>query len=117
MPLRLLDLHTYQYWVVKFRIVDWYSIEYTNLLDTCRTYNLKMENKRLIYQWETCIDRAYIQNRNPFIQYALSDLKMDQLSQKYHESYLEFCKLLKVKGSFPPPQTKGAKVARLFSLL
>lgn len=117
MPLRLLDLHTYQDWVVKFRIVDWYSIEYTNLLDTCRTYNLKMEDKRLMDQWKSCMDRAYIQNRDHFIQYALSDLKMDQLSQKYHESYLELCKLLKVKDPLPPPRTKGAKVVRLFSLL
>ena len=76
-----------------------------------------MEDKRLMDQWKSCMDRAYIQNRDHFIQYALSDLKMDQLSQKYHESYLELCKLLKVKDPLPPPRTKGAKVVRLFSLL
>lgn len=76
-----------------------------------------MEDKSLMDQWTSCMDRAYIQNRDQFIQYALSNLKMNQLSQKYHEPYLELCKLLKVKDSLPPPRTKRAEVVRSFSLL
>ena len=70
MPLRLLDPHTYQYWVVKFRIVDWYSVGYISLLGICRTYNIEMDTKNSMVQRKSCRGHTYINKRSNFINWS-----------------------------------------------
>lgn len=41
--------------LLKIKIVDWFSVEYTSLVQTCRAYNIEMPEKASMHEYKQCI--------------------------------------------------------------
>lgn len=97
-------------------IVDWYGLDHTSLVNTCRAYNVEIPHKDLMTDYKTMMDKAYLdpETHSKMISYALSDLCLADLYDAYHDNYKWLCSLVNVEDDSYPPMTKGAKVARMF---
>ena len=102
--------------LVRLKIVDWYGLEYTSLKNTAAVYNVKIPSKNLMDSYKSKMHEAYLNDeiRADFVEYALSDLIMDQLEREHQKVFHQLCSMVGVSYNRPIPMTKGAKVANIF---
>lgn len=117
LPLRIVDKYQGIGYALQIHVVDWFGIEYTSLIETCRIYNIDMVNKSIMDKYKSCMNVPYQtrSTREDFIRYACSDLVLWDLYNKYRDHYINLCSLLNIKDDVKcPPMTKGSRVVRLF---